>query len=739
MRILVYAVLCSALSTAALEAQPAAVTIISGNGQLTCQACFNSSFLNFDPLVVEVTDAKGNALPGVQVTWAVTSGSAFIGTGNSGGVSSAVTNTGSTGQTSVSIGQQEAQQSGPQFGAVSTITASAGNASATFFESQSAAALNQEQAFNDVYVSYGNAPIVGGPPISGVAGSASPTSNFSMSVFTDPGAGVPNVALFLLNPDGSIGPSPTVPSAYCQTQPGAGNYTTLTNAQGVATCNVAFGPVAGTGTYKIVTGGAVPQTAGNPPDTNFESGALNLSVTAPSVGAVKVISGNNQPIATAGAQLQALVAEVVDASGNPLVGQTVTWAVSPVNAIQLNNETASSDSNGLVKVENPVFSASASGTITVTVTSTKNASAVATFTLTAQQPVTVGSLTIPNGTPQSQNAVEGLAFTDQLAVMVTGTNGQPMSGVTVSFVSAGVSITLSATSTTTNSNGVALVTATAGLTPGTATVTASIGTFSQAFTLNVLAPGPNLTPASFLNGADGQVGSVSPCSIAAIAGSGVAPGGTGLPPVLGPLQYEVATDTVSFGTGSAAIPAPIFSVSNIPGQQQILILVPCEVTPGTVPVTVTVNGGQQTLNIKVQPASPGIFQTTMSDGVVRAVIERPDGTFASPSNPARRGELVTAFVTGLGSVSPQIATNALPIWNTPSFVNGQVIVGVNNEGAPVTTAQLSPDIIGVYYVEFQIPNDAPQNNNVVFSVGVVPVGSTQTYYSAPGESKIPVQ
>jgi len=48
------------------------------------------------------------------------------------------------------------------------------------------------------------------------------------------------------------------------------------------------------------------------------------------------------------------------------------------------------------------------------------------------------------------------------------------------------------------------------------------------------------------------------------------------------LPYEVATDMVSFGTGSAAISAPIFSVSNISGQQQILILVPCEVTPGTV-------------------------------------------------------------------------------------------------------------------------------------------------------------
>jgi uncharacterized protein (TIGR03437 family) len=94
-------------------------------------------------------------------------------------------------------------------------------------------------------------------------------------------------------------------------------------------------------------------------------------------------------------------------------------------------------------------------------------------------------------------------------------------------------------------------------------------------------------------------------------------------------------------------------------------------------------------------------------------------------------------VTGLGPVSPQIPTNSLPIWNTPSFVNGQVVVGVNNEGAPVTLAELSPDIIGVYYIQFQVPNDAPQNNSVAFSVGLIPVGATQTYYSA--NSKIPIQ
>ena len=732
-RILILAVLCGVLGTTALEAQPAAVTIISGNGQLTC-FCTSSNFQNFDPLVVQVTDANGNPMVGTTVSWNVTAGNAFFGQQGSFGVSSLTQTTDGTGKATAQIGQAAAQQSGPQFGAQSTITATAGNAPpATFYESQAAAGLDQHQSTIDVYPTYGNAPHVG-DTIYGNSGSALPAANFQVGVYTNSGTAVPNVALFLVNADNSVGPSATVPSAYCQTQAGAGNYTALTNSVGVATCNMAFGPVAGGGTFRIAIGGSVSPTAtaGSPPDAAFEGGALGLQITATPVGSVKVVSGNNQPTTLAGMALQPLVAEVLDTSGNPLASKSVTWAATPFNAIQLNNVTSLSDASGLVKVQNPVLSASASGTISVTATSNTNGGAVARFTITAQQPVTVSGLTVQGGS--NQTAVEGVAFTNLLAVLVSGSNGQPMSGVTVAFTSTGqVPITLSATSTTTNSNGVALVTATAGFTPGAAAVTASIGVLAQVFNLTVSAPGPNLSVSAFVNGADGQVGSISPCSIAAIAGAGVAPGGSGLPPVVGPLPYSVATDMVTFGTS----PAPIFSVSNVSGQQQILILVPCELTPGTTPVTVTVNGGNQTLSLNVLPASPGIFQTTMSDGVVRAVIERPDGSFVSPSNPARRGETVTAFVTGLGTVSPQIATNALPIWNTPSIVNGQVIVGVNNGGVPVTLAQLSPDLIGVYYIQFQVPNDAPQNNSVAFSVGVVPAGATQAYYSAA--SKIPVQ
>lgn len=155
-------------------------------------------------------------------------------------------------------------------------------------------------------------------------------------------------------------------------------------------------------------------------------------------------------------------------------------------------------------------------------------------------------------------------------------------------------------------------------------------------------------------------------------------------------------------------------------------------------MTVTVEGGEATVNVRVLPASPGIFQTIQSDGVMRAVIEKPDGSFASPTNLARRGETVTAFLTGLGAVSPPVATNALPIPDTPSTVTGTVIVGVNNEGVPVVSQQLSPDMLGVYTIQFKIPDDAPQNNNVTLSVGLMPAGLTQVYYSSSGGAKIPV-
>ena len=101
------------------------------------------------------------------------------------------------------------------------------------------------------------------------------------------------------------------------------------------------------------------------------------------------------------------------------------------------------------------------------------------------------------------------------------------------------------------------------------------------------------------------------------------------------------------------------------------IEIPCELSPGTVSVTVNVGSGSRTVNVQLQPAAPGIFETQGSDQKLRGVIIRPDGSFASKENPARRGETVHLLVTGLGPVNPAIGTNQVGIPDTDSIVDRQ--------------------------------------------------------------------
>jgi hypothetical protein len=93
------------------------------------------------------------------------------------------------------------------------------------------------------------------------------------------------------------------------------------------------------------------------------------------------------------------------------------------------------------------------------------------------------SLTASGGTPQS--AALGVAFGNALQATVKDAQGNPMSGITVTFSAppAGASATLSGAAAVTNASGVASVTATANHTTGVYTVTAVVGTLSASFSL----------------------------------------------------------------------------------------------------------------------------------------------------------------------------------------------------------------------------------------------------------------
>jgi len=443
------------------------------------------------------------------------------------------------------------------------------------------------------------------------------------------------------------------------------------------------------------------------------------------------ISGDGQS-AVAGTSFTSPLVVQVNGNSNPLPNYPVQF--SATGPVVLPSTTATTNSSGQAQLT--VTAGSSTGTATVTA-SAGGQSQTFTLTITPTGPV-ASSIVLVSG--NNQNAVISNPFAAALVVQVNSTAG-PVGNSTVTWSSTGP-VTLSNTSTVTNSAGQTQVAATAGSTAGGATVTAAIAGYSFTFTLTVTPTGPSITASSFANAASGQTGFLSPCGLAAITGSGLAPNGAASlfpAPVFGSPPTSVNGITVDFNNYFA----PIFSATLVNGQPQLTVQVPCEVTAGTVPVTVNVGGASTSVQVTVMPAAPGIFQIAYSDGTARAVSLRSDGSFVSLTNPARRGEIVRVYVTGLGPTSPYVGTGQVDnpgadLYGDDAQVTGTVAVGLSTVGgATVTSARLGANMIGVFEVAFIVPANAPQGNNIGFSVSVIPAGKTTAITSA--SSTIPIE
>jgi uncharacterized protein (TIGR03437 family) len=708
------------------------ITAVSGNGQLISQQSYA-----FAPLVVRVTDSNGVSQANVTVNWAITSGG--FGAVLVYGATTTTASDGTTRNTYAYNGYYVPQGSAFQQYVQDKVTASTTSAAVVFTLTQ---ALYDPTNSNPLFPAVvAGAPLGGflqnllaGQVLTGPAGSTGSTP-IQVVVAATRGVGIPNVSVQLVSyQDPSLGPV-----VNCAGAAGGEPNTVLTDATGTATCSPVFGGVPGNGRFYVLVGagGMPPPDPNNPPFANFYIGAVGLTVTAAQPGLIRVTQGNGQSANPGQALPSALQVEVDTAAGAPVVGQQVTWTVSPAGAVNFSSTSTSTDVSGQTSVT-ATLSSSASGAVQIKATLASDTTKSVTFSVTAVPIVTLSGMQIVSGNGQS--SIENATFGLPLVVQVNVSTGQPATNTSVQFSVTGPA-SLSSSIVNTDSSGRAQVSVQAGTSAGAVTITATVGSFTQTFSLTVTPPGPTLTASSFYNGADFGAGSISPCSIATIIAAGLAPGIQGVVTPsswFGPLPYLLASDAVTFN-GSQA---PIFNVANVSGQQQITVQVPCDVTPGSaVPVTVTVNGASAAVNVPVLAASPGIFQTQMSDGVLRAVVVRQDGSFVSLANPARRGEIVRAYATGLGVTSPTVGTNSIAVPSADAIVQGILIVGVTNtagqgEGVHVLNGRLAPDLIGVYEVPFVVPSDVATGNNVTFSIGVIPVGSGTAVYAQP--SKIPI-
>ena len=255
-----------------------------------------------------------------------------------------------------------------------------------------------------------------------------------------------------------------------------GTPTVTTNSSGVASTTYTLPSTAGTVT---ITAAA----------TGYTSASFTETATNPNPKVITVESGNNQQ-GNVGTTLPVALGVVATNNGNPVSGLSVTFTSSGGGSF--GTPTVTTSKAGLASTTFTL--PSTGGVVTVTASATGYASAIFTETANASQ-----VLTATAGNNQSGTA----GTTLPVALTVTATNnGSPVSGVSVTFSSAGGG-SFGTPTVTTNSSGVASTTYTLPSTAGTITITANATGYTPAtFTETATAANQILT----VNGGNNQSG-----------------------------------------------------------------------------------------------------------------------------------------------------------------------------------------------------------------------------------------
>ena len=291
------------------------------------------------------------------------------------------------------------------------------------------------------------------------------------------GSGIPNVGVAV-----STGLDPaTNPSAYCD---GPGG-TALSDATGLVTCDLRFGPVLGGPIpVTIIVGGGGDGAAG----TEYRS-FLTVSAGPPTL--FEKLIGDGQT-GLPGATLNSLVAEISDGVGHVLPGTVVTWESLTPNTVTVVSSVNVADAQGRVSAIVRLGNVAGSGQIRV-----RAGSAEATFNVTASIPIAALAKISGDG----QSATLSQAFASPLVVEVRDAQGQPIAGVPVTFTLVSGPATVGTGSATTGADGRASTAVTAGATAGAVVIQAAVGQFTATFNLSVSIPVSSLTKVS----GDGQV------------------------------------------------------------------------------------------------------------------------------------------------------------------------------------------------------------------------------------------
>lgn len=233
--------------------------------------------------------------------------------------------------------------------------------------------------------------------------------------------------------------------------------------------------------------------------------------------------------------------------------------------------------------------------------------------------------------------------------------------------------------------------------------------------LNTAPPGrPTINKGGILNNAS-YTASVAPGSIAAIFGNDLTNGAVCLSTDGCIPRFVAGKMGTSMGGTSVTvngIPAPVFYAT----PTQLGVQIPAEATGSTASIAINADGlTSAPETVTLDAAAPGVFSMT-GDGKGPGAITHANGALVTPANPAARGETLVLYATGLGAMTPAVATGTLPAdvsraANLPTLTVGGV-------PAAVLFAGHSGCCAGLNQINFTVPTGAPLGNSVAVVVSM---------------------
>ena len=229
-----------------------------------------------------------------------------------------------------------------------------------------------------------------------------------------------------------------------------------------------------------------------------------------------------------------------------------------------------------------------------------------------------------------------------------------------------------------------------------------------------LAPAPAVPAAGVVNAASYRQ-ALAPGAIFSIFGTGLAVGTEAAGTL--PLPTMLASAQVLFD----GKPTALFYAS----PTQINAQAPFELAGAvTTQLQVSVTGSlSPPVVVPLSPAAPGVF-TVSQDGKGSGVVLH--GLTSAPvttANPARPGEVLTLFATGMGAVQPFVPTGRPALPQPLSVTTNPVAITLGSASARVLFSGLAPGFAGLYQINFEVPAGSTLGDAVTLNVTVANASS----------------